>query len=165
MASLRELGFEIPKENVRPEFTPWIPWTERLTVDEEGYKLHEYSGVYLLAHIDGTPPRGDADPMDRRIIYVGEGGGFKQRWYNFQRSVGHKPGHSGGHAYRLRYKQKTPLETLYVSAFPVWLKKSEPDPDPTDPRSLTCRLRHYVEQGLLWHHYYAKAGSELLNRK
>src|SRR5262245_6068486 len=117
MRSLRELGFRIPRENVRSEFTPWLHWSARDAHEVAGYPLHSYSGVYILAHFDRTPPRDDADPMDHRIVYVGEGGWLKRRWYNFQRSVAAYPGHSGGHAYRKRYKRL--LDALYVAAFPI----------------------------------------------
>ena len=165
MASLKDLGFLIPGENVRQDFTRWVPWTNRLDEPETGHPLHEYSGVYLLAHIEGKAPDGSADPTDARVIYVGEGGHLGRRWYNFQRSVGARSGHSGGHSYRERFKRTTPRPTLHVATFPVWLRESEPEPDPSDPRTLTCRLRHHIEQGLLWHHYYSKCGSNLLNRK
>jgi len=165
MSSLRELGFRIPKDNVRKEFTRWLHWSERgdhLLSEDPRDLLHGYSGVYLLAHFDRVP-KGDADPTDRRIVYVGEGGALGRRWYNFERSIAEHPGHSGGHAYRARYKRR--LETLHVAAFPIWLTELEPKGNPADPRSLTCRLRHHVEQGVLWHLYYTTAGCELLNRK
>jgi hypothetical protein len=121
--------------------------------------------VYVLAHLDARVPRGAADPVDQRIIYVGEGGWFKRRWYSFQRSIAEHAGHSGGHSYRRAFKCKAPRPTLHIAALPIWLKQSEPDPAPADPCSLTCRLRHHVEQALLWHHFYRKSGAELLNRK
>lgn len=164
MSSLRELGFAIPAENVRAEFTPWLRW-DRREFPIEGYPLHEYSGVYVLAHFDSPPPEGHANPVDPRVIYVGEGAWLGRRWYSFERSVARKPGHSAGHSYRKRYQCVRPLAHLHVAAFPIWLRESEEDPDPMDPCSLTCRLRHYVEQGLLWHLHYRKSGAELLNRK
>jgi hypothetical protein len=165
VAGLKQLGISVPDENVLNVFTPWIPWNDRSAFDVDGWPLGTYSGVYVLAHFDTRRPRGFADPVDRRIIYVGEGGWFQRRWYNFQRSIGGHAGHSGGHSYRRTFKRKVPLQSLHVAALPIWLKRSEPDPEPANPCSLTCRLRHHVEQALLWHHFYRKSGAELLNKR
>jgi hypothetical protein len=88
MATLGHLGIHIPHENVLRGFSPWCVWEARdkLAVDADDY-VAAYSGVYVLAHFDGRPPRGAADPLDRRIIYIGEGGVLGRRWYNFQRSI------------------------------------------------------------------------------
>lgn len=165
MAKLSDLGISIPDENVQPEFTEWIPWASRYTVDVDDYRLHTYSGVYVLAHLDGRVTRRSADPLDKRIIYIGEGSRLKKRWYAFERSIGEHRGHSGGHSYRDEFRRTEPMPSLHVAALPIWLKQSEPDGDPMDPCSLTCRLRHHVEQALLWHHSYRKSGAKLLNRK
>ena len=92
----------------------WIPWEERDILAGA-----ELPGVYLLAHFAGTP-RGQADPLAKAIIYIGEtcDNSLKGRWYQFNRSAFHgKPGHSGGSTYReqhLRFRRQ-----LHVAAIPI----------------------------------------------
>lgn len=165
MSGLKALGIEVPHDNVLTDLTPWIPWGERGTVMIDDLRLDRYSGVYVLAHIDGRPRKAPADPMDRRIVYVGEGGFLRRRWRDFERAVGGLGGHSGGNNYRRTYACEAPLENLHVAALPIWLKRAEASPKPAAPSSLTCRLRHHVEQALLWNIYYRSSGATLLNRK
>src|SRR3989442_758176 len=84
-------------------FSQWYPWSVAETLDQ--YAL---PGVYALAHFDAAP-KGDGNPLDRRVIYVGEtcGQTLGARLYQFDRSAFRsKPGHSGGWTYSARYTNR-----------------------------------------------------------
>jgi hypothetical protein len=147
---MNRLDADAPEPNVAGHFSSWVPWRDRLTIpDGHSGHVHDYGGVYLLAHFRGETPAGAADLLDDAIVYVGEGGHLKRRWYDFERSahVG-VAGHSGGHSHR-RWREETGTawETLQVAAFPIWFA-SEGDTDA--PASLARRFRLYVEQSVLW---------------
>ena len=113
------------------------------------YDLHAYGGVYILAHFEKRVPRGPADHLDDRVIYVGEGNHLGRRWYQFERSAFHElPGHSGGHSHR-RWCETSGAQwkSLHVAAFPIWFR-NEGDTDASG--SLARRFRLHVEQLVLW---------------
>jgi hypothetical protein len=147
---MTRLDADAPEPNVASHFSSWVPWGQRLTIpDGHGGHAHEYGGVYLLAHFDDAPAAGPANALDDAIVYVGEGGYLKRRWYDFERSayLG-VSGHSGGHSHRAwREKSGARWETLHVAAFPIWFE-SEGTTDAS--ASLARRFRLYVEQLLLW---------------
>jgi hypothetical protein len=161
-----DLGIQPPKPNVVTTFSPWFEWGARTTMpDGYGGYLHEYGGVYLLAHFAKRPSLGAANILDDSIVYVGEGSLLVRRWNQFERSalLGSN-GHSGGHSHR-QWRDATGVswKTLYVSAFPVWFDPS----DSVDPAVLETRYRRYVEQLVLWRltcHRHDR-GLPLLNRK
>lgn len=151
------------EKNFFRSFTRWLPWQSR---DEEkdqwGYHVHEYPGVYLLAHFDGDAPKGVADYTDPAIIYVGEALWLQRRWRQFIESACYgRSGHSGGHSYRAKYKTKL-WSKLYVAALPIWFGKDT-------RRSLedwTQAFRHYVERRVIWEITMSRGGTNgLLNRK
>ena len=147
---MTRLDADAPEPNVAEDFSPWFPWAARLTIpDGHGGHVHEYGGVYLLAHFVGAPPVGPASMLDDAIVYVGEGGHLKRRWYDFERSAFHgHNGHSGGHSHRTwRGQVGTSWDTLHVAALPIWFE-SEGSTDA--PLSLTRRFRLHVEQVCLW---------------
>ncbi|WP_157370546.1 hypothetical protein [Vulgatibacter incomptus] len=158
---------DAPEPNIAGEFTPWIRWADRLSVpDGLGGHVHEHGGVYLLAHFPIRVPRGPADFLHSSVVYVGEGGHLKSRWYAFQRSALHGlVGHSGGHSHRAwRELSGAEWETLHVAALPIWFE-SEGSTDA--PTSLARRFRLHLEQLLLWKLAVLRRGKKLtlLNAK
>ena len=162
------LDADAPESNIAGEFTPWFRWADRLDIpDGFGGHVHDYGGVYLLAHMPNRPQDGDpADFLDDAVIYVGEGAYLKRRWYDFERSafLG-LPGHSGGFSHRAwREQSGAAWETLHVAALPIWFASE----DSTDaPTSLARRFRLHVEQLLLWKLAVHRRGKQLtlLNAK
>lgn len=146
---MKRVDADAPEQNVAGFFSAWTPWSERLTVpDGFGGHIHEYGGVYLLAHFAKTPA-GAADSLDDAIVYVGEANDLKRRWYDFERSALYGlTGHSGGHTHR-QWREATRIgwETLHVAALPVWFE-SEGDTDA--PLSMTRRFRLHAQQLVLW---------------
>ena len=161
------LDADAPEPNVAGDFTPWVRWSDRLTTpDGFGGHIHDYGGVYLLAHFPKTAPAGSADVLDDAVVYVGEGAYLKRRWYDFERSANlGLPGHSGGHSHRVWAADSgATWKSLYVTALPIWFE-SEGSTD--EPSSLARRFRLFVEQYLLWRlavHRRGK-GLHLLNIK
>ncbi|MBN8609127.1 MAG: hypothetical protein J0L92_00980 [Deltaproteobacteria bacterium] len=144
------LDADAPEPNVVGHFTPWFRWSDRLTMpDGHGGLVHEYGGVYILAHFASTAPSGSADFLDDAVVYVGEGASLKRRWYDFERSANlGLPGHSGGHSHRAWAAESgATWQTLHVASYPIWFE-SEGATDA--PASLARRFRLHVEQLLLW---------------
>jgi hypothetical protein len=81
------------------EFTSWHQWKSR-----DGIKDTNHPGVYVLAKFS-KPPSGQANLLDKRIIYFGETcNELKERWHQFERSAFRgQQGHSGGRNYREEY--------------------------------------------------------------
>ena len=152
-----------PQQNYFREFKPWRPWSARLELDDgHGHRLHEYPGVYLLAHFGTVPPE-PVDYLDDGIVYVGEGSWLRRRWEQFEMSArAGLPGHSGGHSYRERFGNAH-WDELYVAALPIWFG------DETLPRSAedwTQTYRLYAERRILWELTGKRGGTHnLLNRK
>lgn len=144
------LDADAPEANVASEFSSWVPWAQQHTIpDGHGGHVHEYGGVYLLAHFDVMPPLGPANILDDAIVYVGEGSYLKRRWYDFERSAYHGlSGHSGGHSHRAwRKRVGVSWKSLHIAAFPIWFESEGTTDEPT---SLARRFRLYVEQLVLW---------------
>ena len=117
--------------------------------DGHGGLVHEYGGVYILAHFANAAPAGPADFLDDAVVYVGEGAYLKRRWYDFERSANlGLSGHSGGHSHRAWAAESgATWQTLHVAAYPIWFEGE----GATDaPASLARRFRLHVEQLLLW---------------
>jgi hypothetical protein len=152
---------DAPEPNIAGEFTPWFPWSARLKMpDGFGGHVHEYGGVYVLAHFPGAVPSGPADFLDDAVVYVGEGAHLMRRWYEFERSAYHGlSGHSGGHSHRAWCaKSGATWDTLHVAAYPIWFE-SEGATDA--PASLARRFRLYLEQMLLWKLAAHRRGKQL----
>jgi len=137
-----------PKQNFFRSFSPWAKWAERERLDDgHGFSVHDYSGVYLLAHFDNRPPSGTAEYLDDAIFYVGEAVWLKRRWRQFQDSARDGlPGHSGGHTYRATFKPSK-LSRLYVAAMPVWFGDAKL---PRSEEDWTQSFRLYVERSIIW---------------
>jgi hypothetical protein len=95
------------------KFSGWFAWHRRKEVP-----VTSAPGIYLLAKFRSAP-KGNADPLDQGIIYVGETTrSHSQRWYEFNNSAfNNKPGHSGGWSYVDRYNDSG--RGLYVAVMPV----------------------------------------------
>jgi len=112
---------ELKFEWISDRLSPWRKWSDRDQVNGA-----ELPGVYLLAHFESLPR--SVDPMDKRVIYVGEthssDQGLKWRWQGFQRSAfGPRPSsHAGGNTYREMF-DPTHVANLYVSALPIALEQ------------------------------------------
>jgi hypothetical protein len=157
-----------PQRNFFRAFTGWWPWARRSAIpDGHGYKIDEYSGVYLLAHFAEPPPEGPASHLDDAIMYVGEGAWLRRRWRQFERSAQRGlPGHHGGFAYLGEYGD-TRWGELHVAALPIWfgerLRSAEP---------WTRAYRLHAERRILWEltvHRNGETGGDdprpLLNRR
>lgn len=150
-------------------FSEWFPWAERLAIpDRFGGHVHQYGGVYLLAHFRKASPAGPANYLDDAIVYVGEGGSLRTRWKQFDDSARDgRAGHSGGHSHRAWCEGVgLTLETLHVAAYPIWLESEQ---HAKAPLSLTVRHRLHVEQVVLWELVKHRRGRgrrlSLLNKK
>ena len=120
----------------RLPFSRWTTWVQRHEID-----LADAPGVYLLGRFDRPPPP-EVNPLDQRVLYIGETAqqSLRRRWYQFERSAFQgKSGHSGGRTYR-RHVAKSPRR-LYVSALPVTIE---------DPAA-SAYIRA-VERLLIWAH-------------
>ena len=96
-------------------FSIWKHWGIRNSL-----KNINNPGVYLLAHFD-RPPQGNANPLEKDIIYMGEtcDQTLRERLNSFNRcGFNGKKGHSGGVSYWKKYKGKRE-ENLYVSIFSI----------------------------------------------
>jgi hypothetical protein len=108
-------------EWIARRLSPWTAWKLRNQISGS-----RFPGVYLLAHLETIPDF--ADPLDRRIIYIGEthsaNADLKWRWREFNRcAFGVKDGgHSGGNTYRSKFGG-TPNANLHVSALAVALEQ------------------------------------------
>jgi hypothetical protein len=101
MSRPRRLDSAAPERNVVGLLSPWCPWDARRDISDghDGF-AYQYGGVYLLAHFSRPPRNQPADPLDDRIVYIGEGRHLGRRWYQFERSAKRGfSGHSGGHSY------------------------------------------------------------------
>ena len=95
-------------------FSEWVRWQERTGVD--GIQA---PGVYVLARFV-TPTPGEADPLAREVVYIGETSArtLRERWNEFSRSAFEgKFEHSGGRTYLAEYGDDG--SSLFVAAFPV----------------------------------------------
>jgi hypothetical protein len=153
-----------PQQNFFREFMPWRSWDTRLDhEDGHGHKVHEYPGVYLLAHFVDRPPEGVVDFLNDEIVYVGEGLWLKRRWEQFEASALYGlSGHSGGHSYRNRFKG-TRWTDLYVAALPIWFGDEKL---PRSAEDWTQTYRLYIERRILWELTGRRGGTHrLLNRR
>lgn len=177
MTRRRVGNVEIPADNVQQAFTPWAHWEQRFdlgvprpdVVNKKGrpYKLHEYGGVYLLAHFRAANVPKRVDPLDENIIYVGETGLFSSRWRSFQRAAASADGrgHSGAISYRNKYGVGL-KKGLYLSALSTWFPAEEEDEATETAWSPSRRLRLRIEAELLWHLARSRTQDRwLLNRK
>ncbi len=161
---MRNFDEDSPQRNFFREFKFWHPWSSRYEIDDGyGHKVHQYPGVYLLAHFTERPPEGPVDYLHDNIVYVGEGSWLRRRWKQFEASALHGLlGHSGGHSYYAEFKSSHWKE-LYVAALPIWFGEE------TLPRSAedwTQMYRLYVERRILWELTVRRGGThKLLNRK
>jgi len=115
------------------KFSEWFQWNKRTEIDNV-----DLPGVYILAKFKEVP-KGNADTVDKNIIYVGETckQTLKKRWYQFNNSAFRdKAGHSGGWSYESTFGDKG--DDLYVAALPVEL--------PDNLRHLFIR---YIERKLI----------------
>jgi hypothetical protein len=166
MSSVGDFDVGAPQRNFFREFTPWTPWSKREeTPDGHGFRVHEYAGIYLLAHFDKPPP-GAAVHTQPEILYVGEGLWLRRRWNQFERSARlGLGGHSGGHSYRARVAERFAdfWLKLHVAALPIWFGDAKQRRSAED---WTQAYRLYVERRILWELTCARAGTHnLLNAK
>jgi hypothetical protein len=131
-------------------FSRWMRWDRRSTL--EGV---DFPGVYLLAHYDSTPI-GNANPLAREVIYIGEtcDNSLSGRWRQFNRAAFNEgAGHSGGVTYRQLYGSR--LKDLFVAALPV--------------RGLSDEIRplfiRYVERKLIYDFARAHGVAPKCNKK
>lgn len=96
------------------KFSKWFLWKNRANIPH-----CDLPGVYILAKFRKSP-KGNADPLNKNIIYVGEtcNNSLQGRWYQFHRSAFEsKNGHSGGWTYQ--DIEHDSGKNLFVAAFPV----------------------------------------------
>jgi hypothetical protein len=163
MVTVDDFDRGTPQRNFFREFTVWAPWSARDQVpDGHGYRIAEYSGVYLFAHFEKTPV-GSANILDEAIFYVGEALWLADRWRQFERSARHgKSGHSGGHSYRDKFGT-TRWSQLHVAALPIWFGDAK---QPRSAEDWTQAYRLCVERRVIWELTVARNGTHrLLNRK
>lgn len=115
-------------------FKKWTKWPDRGKIMNSNHP-----GVYLLAKFK-VPPKGNANPLDNHIVYIGEtcNNTLKGRWNQFNRSAHYnRDGHSGGFTYYKKYNGNT--DDLFVAELPCM--------------SLSNGLRHlfirYIERKLI----------------
>jgi len=137
---------ELPKI----QFSKWYKWSEQKSIENI-----DAPGMYLLAKFKDVPV-GNADVLDKNIIYIGEtcNRTIKRRLYEFNNSAFRsKDGHSGGWTYNETFKNKG--DDLYVAALPV----------PNLPENIRHSFIRFVERKLILD-YAVKYGSQpQLNRK
>jgi hypothetical protein len=76
-------------------FSRCVRWADRVS---SGVDNH-LPGVYMLAHF-GAVPLGQADPLAKEIVYVGETTTLARRWRQFDRAASTRKGrHTAGRAY------------------------------------------------------------------
>ncbi len=65
-------------------FSPWVPWRVRNQKEDKNLP-----GVYLISRYDSQdPPKGEADPLDSHIVYIGEATRkLKARWDSFNKAT------------------------------------------------------------------------------
>jgi hypothetical protein len=131
-------------------FSKWFQWNDRTNIENS-----DSPGVYILAKFKKVP-KGNADPKDGHIVYIGEtcNNSLKGRWYQFNRSAFQsKDGHSGGWTYNDTFKDQG--NDLFVAGLPV----------PNLPDNLRHLFIRYVERKLILE-FALKYGSQpKLNRK
>jgi len=132
------------------EFSPWAQWNNRLEITD-----FRSPGVYILAKFKNVP-QGPGNPLDKKVIYVGEtcNQSLRSRWYQFDRSAFQsKDGHSGGWNYNEEFGDKG--QDLFVAAMPV-----------TDvPEKLRHLFIRYVERKLILDYAVEHESQPILNRK
>ncbi|MFN3653407.1 MAG: RNA polymerase sigma factor [Armatimonadota bacterium] len=132
------------------EFSAWVPWAERRSI------MTPAPGIYILARFPGgRRPKGNADPLDPNIVYIGEtcDQTLGERLYQFERSAFQsKNGHSGGWEYGRLYPENP--QELWLAVFPVLL---------AEPYGHT--FIRYTERRLLWEFLLANGGLPPCNRK
>ena len=90
-------------------FSQWMPFSQRSdALDQWGYRMVDYPGVYLLAHFPDGPPEGPADFHHDAIIYVGLSKDLAARLYAFERSMDGRYGHAGGTSYHEHFGAQQP---------------------------------------------------------
>jgi hypothetical protein len=66
-------------------FSPWVNlsnWESLISRKEDR------GGVYIFARFEDSPPSGPADPLDRRVVYIGQSSkSFKSHWILFYRGL------------------------------------------------------------------------------
>jgi len=100
-------------------FSKWIQWKELL--DKKNQSKHfkdnlARPGVYVLAKFSGSVPKGNASPLCKEIIYVGETchNTLKGRLGQFDKTAFYgKKQHSGGSSYRDEYKKKIKKKIIW----------------------------------------------------
>ncbi len=130
-------------------FCRWTRWADRNTITRT-----DAPGVYILGRFHESPPS-KVNPLDRRVIYIGETAqqNLHGRWRQFERSAFQGNfGHSGGRTYRDRVA-KTP-RYLYVSALPVTI----------DDPAASAYIRA-VERLLIWAHVERYNAFPICNKK
>ena len=97
------------------KFTPWVKWHDPNKIPDI-----DYPGVYMLAKFTNRVPGGNADPLNRNIIYFGETCCYLQdRLSSFNSSAFFdKSGHCAGFTYIERYGNDKG-KNLYVSVLPM----------------------------------------------
>jgi hypothetical protein len=133
-------------------FSKWCLWSERHSIEN----IH-MPGVYMLAKFVNKIPPGNADPLCKEIIYIGETcSSLKTRWYQFQRSAFYqKNGHSGGWSYSYKYQDQG--NNLYVSALPI--------PMTAENEKFRALYIRYVERKLIWEYAQKYGEQPKLNKK
>lgn len=132
-------------------FSKWTPWAARTDLDKI-----DLPGVYILARFT-TPPRGNADPHTKEVVYIGETcQTLEKRWRQFHRAAfEEKNGHSGGKNYRRTFGGNG--DNLFVAAFRV------------NKLDLNDKLRplfiRYVERKLIWEYAQKWCDAPECNKK
>lgn len=97
------------------KFTTWIRWKDRKKL--AGFQA---PGVYILANFTEDIPQKTGNPLDKRVIYIGETtkNNLKNRCNQFHRSAFLlRAGHSGGITYRKVVDRDE--SSLYIAVFPL----------------------------------------------
>ena len=92
-------------------FTPWVAWVDRNKQPES-----DKPGVYLIGRFKEQPPAGPANPLDKRVIYIGESAAGRQkgRWRSFARTAFKNTGkHGGGKKFKELFGDDSSM--VYVS--------------------------------------------------
>ena len=130
-------------------FSKWFQWNKRTEIEN-----NDLPGVYILAKFKKVP-EGNANIIDKNIIYVGETckQTLNKRWYQFDRSAFcNSKGHSGGRSYESIFGDRG--DDLYVTALPIDL-----------PENLSHLFIRYVERKLILDFALKHKSQPKLNKK
>ncbi len=133
---------------IQERMTPWTRWAERGKLP--GAKV---GGVYLIASFESSPPE-TVDPLDERIVCIGETGYLPSRLNQFNRSV-FKGREEHNPAITLRELGAANERSLYVSVLAL-----EPYGNPVVRAFVRVAERFLIWQYIERHNRLPRANKE-----